>query len=231
MSKAILISIKPKYVKSILSGEKIVELRKIMPQCDMDDGIYVYIYCTKSGKTVFNTENISFEPNCGKMQGYKKHPQRCNGKVIGKFRLNRVYRIKTNVQYVNEDYGGYYLENNEIASDEMADNVKHTCVEDLLERTTQLTMEQIAEYSNGGQVLYGWRIDDLQIFDKPEPLHEFYAYNPLLDGDSPSNAYNDTVGDEYELAYECLPQAAYAYGIEPIKRPPQSWQYIVVEDE
>lgn len=48
MSKCILISIKPKYVKDILNGVKTLEIRKSIPKCDLP--IDVYIYCTKDKK-------------------------------------------------------------------------------------------------------------------------------------------------------------------------------------
>lgn len=47
MSKAILISIKPKWVAKILNGEKTIEIRKRFPK---DYVGWVYIYCTKDKK-------------------------------------------------------------------------------------------------------------------------------------------------------------------------------------
>ena len=52
MSKAILISIKPKYVAKILNGEKTIEIRKTMPK---DLPIDVYIYCPKDKEKLFQT--------------------------------------------------------------------------------------------------------------------------------------------------------------------------------
>ena len=45
--KAILMSIKPKYVAKILNGEKTIEIRKKFPK---DYVGWVYIYCTKDKK-------------------------------------------------------------------------------------------------------------------------------------------------------------------------------------
>ena len=47
MNKAILISIKPKWVKEILNGNKTIEIRKKFPK---DYVGWVYIYCTKDKK-------------------------------------------------------------------------------------------------------------------------------------------------------------------------------------
>ena len=86
--KAILISIKPKWVAKILNGEKTIEIRKTMPKCDLP--IDVYIYCTKDNKG-YLTEYLSKETNkhlfysydLGKLDGL-------NGKVVAKFTLNKV---------------------------------------------------------------------------------------------------------------------------------------------
>ena len=43
--KSIILSIQPKYVAKILSGEKTIEVRKVIPQCETP--FKVYIYCTK----------------------------------------------------------------------------------------------------------------------------------------------------------------------------------------
>lgn len=73
MSKAILISIKPKYVTDILNGKKTIEIRKTMPKCDLP--IDVYIYCTKETNT-----KDEFYLNFIK----------ANQKVVAKFTLNKV---------------------------------------------------------------------------------------------------------------------------------------------
>ena len=70
--KAILISIKPKYVADILNGKKTIEIRKTMPKCDLP--IDVYIYMTKNGGELFN--------------GLYTAPD-MNGRVIAKFTLNK----------------------------------------------------------------------------------------------------------------------------------------------
>lgn len=71
MSKAIMISIKPKWVVKILNGEKTIEIRKTCPKCDLP--IDVYIYCTK-------IKEASYVANK-------------EGKVVAKFTLNRVEEI------------------------------------------------------------------------------------------------------------------------------------------
>lgn len=55
MSKAVLISIRPEWVKKILAGEKTLEVRKNRP--NMETPFKVYIYCTAG--------NLSYKVNGG----------------------------------------------------------------------------------------------------------------------------------------------------------------------
>lgn len=73
--KAILISIKPKWVAKILNGEKTIEVRKSKPKCDLP--IDVYIYCTKG------------EPCFAGISRSGKYTM-LNGKVVAKFTLNKI---------------------------------------------------------------------------------------------------------------------------------------------
>ena len=84
MSKAILISIKPRFVADILNGKKTLEIRKTFPQCELP--IDVYIYCTKD-KEYANLINRG---------GF------LTGTVVAKFTLNDVRQIYT------IHFGSYY---------------------------------------------------------------------------------------------------------------------------
>ena len=77
--KAILISIKPKYVADILNGKKTIEIRKTMPKCDLP--IDVYIYCSKNGELNYEltSDFISWLID-----------KKWRGKVVAKFTLNKV---------------------------------------------------------------------------------------------------------------------------------------------
>ena len=55
MGKAVLISIRPEWVKKILAGEKTLEVRKTRP--NMETPFKVYIYCTAG--------NLSYKVNGG----------------------------------------------------------------------------------------------------------------------------------------------------------------------
>lgn len=68
MSKAVLISIRPEWVKKILAGEKTLEVRKTRPK--METPFKCHIYCTNSGVA---------------MGMWGKH-----GKVVGEFVCDKI---------------------------------------------------------------------------------------------------------------------------------------------
>lgn len=69
MSKAVLISIRPKWCEKIASGEKTIEVRKTRPK--LDTPFKCYIYCSQSG-------------DARRLVGER-------GKVIGEFTCERIY--------------------------------------------------------------------------------------------------------------------------------------------
>lgn len=78
MSKAVLISIKPKWCELIASGKKTVEVRKSRPK--IDTPFKCYIYCTKAPKGWFfmNAPDV-----------------RRDGKIIGEFVCKQIYTYST----------------------------------------------------------------------------------------------------------------------------------------
>lgn len=81
--KAILMSIRPKWVAKILKGEKTIEVRKTMPKCDLP--IDVYIYCTKGNQILKGLIAKSWYG----LGGYFDY-EKLNGKVVAKFTLNKI---------------------------------------------------------------------------------------------------------------------------------------------
>lgn len=71
MSKAVMISIRPKWCEKIANGEKTIEVRKTRPK--LDTPFKCYIYCTQSGVA---------------LGAWGKH-----GKVIGEFTCDRIFPI------------------------------------------------------------------------------------------------------------------------------------------
>lgn len=86
MSKAVMLSIRPKWVEKIASGEKNIEVRKTRPKlqtpfkcyiyCTMDHP-YISVSCAELDKLNYRTNTVG----------------RCNGKVIGEFTCERIAPI------------------------------------------------------------------------------------------------------------------------------------------
>nr|DAP82822.1 MAG TPA: hypothetical protein [Caudoviricetes sp.] len=86
MSKAVMLSIRPKWVEKIASGEKTIEVRKTRPKlqtpfkcyiyCTMDHP-YISVSCAELDKLNYRTNTVG----------------RCNGKVIGEFTCERIAPI------------------------------------------------------------------------------------------------------------------------------------------
>ena len=196
--KAILISIQPKWVAKILNGEKTIEVRKTMPKCDLP--IDVYIYCTKDSK--HKLEYCDINEGCWSANDGGDY---FNGKVIAKFTLNKVEEIENHILHD-------YMETKSLS-----------CVE--LEKQSCLDLENLYKYLgiNNGYAIY---ISDLEIFDKPKELNEFYK--------GFKNKYYkrefglDTYIDKYGVLVQPT-KKGYEYTYKLIQAP-QSWCYVEVED-
>jgi len=143
--KAIMISIKPKYVAKILNGEKTIEIRKTMPKCDLP--IDVYIYCTKDNK--HKLEYCDINEGCWSANDGGDY---YNAKVVAKFTLNKVEMIRPIAL-------GSFLKTSTLEHREIIDK---SC----------LTENEIRRYLTN-MYGYAWHIDNLEIFDKPKELSDF----------------------------------------------------------
>ena len=86
MSKAVLISIHPKWCEMIASGRKTIEVRKTQPK--IETPFKVYIYCTKDGGTRF------YEDAYGNFwQDGKSYSAFLSGTVIGEFACDGMERV------------------------------------------------------------------------------------------------------------------------------------------
>ena len=78
MSRAVLISIRPKWCEKIVDGEKTIEVRRTHPK--LETPFKVYIYCT-AGNLQYETQNGMF---C-RMSGGRE--------VIGEFICDKIYEL------------------------------------------------------------------------------------------------------------------------------------------
>ena len=85
--ESILISVNPKHCKNIIMLNKVLEIRKSYPKCDLP--IDVYIYCTKEKGLKNRLEMMKTD-----LSNDKTTSTLLNGKVVAKFTLNKVEEIK-----------------------------------------------------------------------------------------------------------------------------------------
>lgn len=145
--KSVLISIRPKWCELIASGEKTIEVRKTAPK---DVPFKVYIYATKKEylQWMFRKGDYIFsdDHSAGKFDEniFVKNRYDWQGKVIGEFVCDGVFAIRAN------DYTHEYIE-----------------------RVACLSHKELEEYQGDEAHVFGWRIFDLKIYDKPKKLSKF----------------------------------------------------------
>lgn len=151
--KLIMLSIRPEWVEKILNGEKTIEIRKTMPNCELP--AKVYIYCTKDKKYEVAPFRFTdgwkykkFDDTTHYCRGCTANMGKCiNGKVVAEFTLNGIAKF---------DYEGLRF------FDKKETILENSC----------LTDEELCNYIQD-RVGYAWHIDDLKIYDEPKELNEF----------------------------------------------------------
>lgn len=191
MSKAVIISIRPKWCQMIANGEKTVEVRKTRPKLDVP--FKCYIYCSMGdlngyrghsrygsengllmlGKSEFSQEIMGCDEKRRTYIAYGfcgEGDVKLNGKVIGEFVCDKItgtvpWRIKGKTGFL----------------------AKRTEDEASLPQRSCLTMDEIVQYAGSeNRCIYGWNISKLVIYDKPKALSEYtglretkFGYAPL----------------------------------------------------
>ena len=185
MKKAILISIKPKYVADILNGKKTIEIRKNCPKQLKGDGVTkpepidVYIYCSKEKPYIAYEKHIDEYILCKSLKelgeyGNEVSPtsNMCalqesgaitNGHILAKFKLNCVEPL------INEEVQEYEMTFNDWRTKTLSVYDFHS--------KAHLTFWELLGYLDKKQG-YAWYIDNLKIFDEPKELKEFGVKRP-----------------------------------------------------
>ena len=164
MSKAVLISIRPKWVEKIASGEKTIEVRKTKPK--LKTPFKCYIYCTLPKYP--HEDFIATDYPMPQFYG--------GGKVVGEFTCDRIYEIRKRGILENFDY--CYLSLNEWGNDDIETEIRvisASCV----------SKEELNAYGAKAPLLYGWHISDLRIYDAPRELSEFTGLRDTRFGAAP----------------------------------------------
>ena len=189
MIDAVMISIRPKWCEKIISGKKTVEVRKNRPK--LETPFKCYIYCTM--------DHPYISVSCGKLDklNYRTNTVgRCNGKIIGEFTCDRIYKIDKDSTDFLFKAGGL--------------SVYKQAAEEKCGLCATMTDDELLGYLGHYQG-YGWHIADLRIYDTPRDLGEF---KPVCRVDAGCCAC---------LHYD---YAKMDCGEKVISRPPQSWCYV-----
>lgn len=153
MSKAVMLSIQPRWCELIANGDKTIEIRKTRPK--IKTPFKVYIYCTKP-----RFEHEDYFALVGKPGFYGGE------KVIGEFVCDSITRV-AKIGY--NGIGGepiYKLAGYENWGYPIDPILKKAC----------LTEEAIEAYLNGCPGV-AWHISALKIYDKPKEISEFKKHN------------------------------------------------------
>ena len=144
MSKAILISVRPKWVEKIASGEKTIEVRKTRPK--LETPFKCYIYCTLPKYP--HEDFIATD--------YPRPQFYGGGKVIGEFTCDHIVDAWWDYEpdVITREVTGGNLE----ALDGL-------CMTD--EELFAYTGDSMHGH------VYGWHISNLRIYDEPRELTEF----------------------------------------------------------
>lgn len=203
MSKAVMISIQPRWCELIANGEKTIEARKTRPK--LQPPFKCYVYCAAGDDKLWiadavrrnwwgNTHvaHLCQSKNCGEMN-------LGNMKVIGEFVCDGIVWL-ARVGFTRR--GGkpeYRIANNGDWKSTIGRLLEEAC----------LTEEEIDAYL-GGNPGFGWHISDLKIYDKPKAIYEFKKHN--------RECYFNNLGMATPKCSECTKCN--------LMRPPQSWNYV-----
>ncbi len=216
MSKAVMISIKPKWCELIASGRKTIEVRKTIPKIPIPFKCYIY-------HTVTRNAGVGFNHWCDCWQLPNGDFVNAGGKVVGEFVCDKIDTYVFGDMDIPmpafdgdstcwEFDDGYYITNGQL---------EQTC----------LTYEELCDYGKG-KTLFGWHISNLAIYDTPRELGEFSVHCKEWDKvdhlpeelECRCCRYCQKEYDDYEPGI-----AVYnpiCYGSKPLTRPPQSWCYV-----
>lgn len=166
MSKAVLISIRPKWCELIASGQKTVEVRKTAPK--LTAPFKCYIYCTKSpdhprgwlGCYDHDMHKFGLISPMNIEAGKHMNIEVVSGLVIGEFICERII----DWSYIPDPDES--ADPGSMAYDILTKEGERTCLE----------YDDIEAYGKGAP-LYGWCISDLVIYEKPKELSEFRSWN------------------------------------------------------
>lgn len=221
MSKAVLISIQPKWCELIANGRKTIEVRKTRPS--IETPFKCYIYCTKHSEKLIEVMKdgddcygTTYHGEPIFVKAYKDFTPYFVGrgqKVIGEFVCDRI----DTYNYGNMDYPTPAFDGDESVCEVgkgywiTVDELEATC----------LTYAELENYGKG-KTLYGWHISDLVIYDNPRELGEFKT--PPCE--KPDTFCHKCKYFEVHNTPEYYETDCWGENGVVLTRPPQSWCYV-----
>lgn len=184
--QAVMLSIRPEWCEKIAQGRKTIELRKSKPKLELP--FKCYIYCTLPPSSELFTH--------GSIREYANELLRLqSGEIVYSYGMQLCCdpegRPYTKDNFLCRKVIGEFICDAMLSHCEMANA-------DLAEQMSCVRREKIREYS-GGKEVFGWHISELEIYDTPKDLSDFYVED-IKTFDCPS--------------------------LKRMKRPPQSWCYV-----
>jgi len=177
--KRLMISAHPEWVEKILNGEKTIEVRPWIPKGELPLEVLIYVakrkpYLAYDGGCYDDAWGMSqsfyryslFDTKCELDSRDDNFVENCpplNGKVVAKFILNKAEEI---IAFGDEEI---IRKNRQI--------LNMACLTPF-QLNNYLKIDEANVFTR--IVGYAWHIDDLEIFDEPKKLGEFYHYKKKL---------------------------------------------------
>ena len=174
MSKAVMLSIRPKWCQKIASGEKTIEVRKTKPK--LETPFKCYIYCSGGRDKLWVRDVVWRERWMNGPIAFLSNAKDCggmnlgNGKVIGEFTCDRIYKIDKDSTDFLFKAGGL--------------SVYKQAAEEKCGLRVAMTDDELHGYLGHCQG-YGWHISGLKIYDMPRDLSEFTGLRDTKFGAAP----------------------------------------------
>lgn len=198
MSKAVMLSIRPKWVEKIANGEKTIEVRKTRPK--LQTPFKCYIYCTQPK---YPHEDFI-------LTDYPKPQFYDGGKVIGEFTCDRIYKIDKDSTDFLFKAGGL--------------SVYKQAAEEKCGLRVAMTDDELHGYLGHCQG-YGWHISDLRIYDQPRDLGEFSPVCTYKADDGTCQTRRVACAfQQYDYNQDGTINIVECGRV--IEHPPQSWCYV-----
>ena len=203
MSKAVMISIRPRWCELIANGKKTMEVRKTRPK--LETPFKCYIYCTAGDDKLWVADAVRRNWWGNKHVAHLCNAKDCGGmnfgnrKVIGEFVCDGIVWLARVGFTVRGGEPEYRIANNGDWKSPIGRLLEEAC----------LTEEEIDAYL-GGNSGFGWHISDLKIYDKPKEISEFKKHS--------RECYFDNLGMATPKCSECTQCN--------LTRPPQSYCFV-----